>query len=117
GWSHPVICRTGVVFLLSADEGDAFGAGYIIGIAAVEVTAGIGLLIQRGERAVAEHFLREALVLGLRAVAPHNFGRLRETGRLFDPAFQWRSHEQSSRGFGRRGQYPACRAERARTCS
>jgi hypothetical protein len=62
---HPVVRRARVSFFLSANEGEAFGAGNVVGITTVEITAGVGLLIQLDESAIVEHQLREALVFGL----------------------------------------------------
>src|SRR5262249_59181048 len=80
GGSHPVIRRARVNFFLSANEGEAFGAGNVVGITAVEVTARVSLLVQLDVSAVIEHQLGESLVFGLRAITPYDLGRLCQLG-------------------------------------
>src|SRR5262249_6219641 len=46
---HPVVRRADVVFLRSADEGEVFGAGYIVGTTTVQVAIREGLFVQ-GQR-------------------------------------------------------------------
>jgi hypothetical protein len=89
---HPVVGGTGIVLVASADEGDAFGAGHVVRIAAVQVRVRVGGRIQFGDDAVVEQAAEEMIIFGVGAVAPDNFRRLRGVGRFLNPSFKWRGH-------------------------
>ncbi len=89
---HPVIGRAGIVLVASADERDAFGAGDVVRIAAVQVRVRIGGRVQLGDDAVVEEAAEEMIIFGVGAVAPDNFRRLRDAGRFLNPSFEWRGH-------------------------
>jgi hypothetical protein len=59
--SHPVIGRSRIFFLMSADERDAFGAGYVVRIAAMKVASWVGFLIQLYKRAIPQHLSDQAV--------------------------------------------------------
>jgi len=53
---HPVVGGAGVALFRSADEGEMFGARYIIGAAAMEITVGISFFVELYGIALAKHF-------------------------------------------------------------
>ncbi len=85
GGRHPVIGGPRVVLCPRADVGQLLGARHVGRMAAVQVTAGIGRLVQFEQRAVPQHQLDEPVVLRLRAVAPHRPFRTGEAGGIIHP--------------------------------
>ena len=53
-----------------ADEGHFLGAGHIAGVAAREVTIGVGGRVHRNQRFIAHHLGNDGLIFGLRSVTP-----------------------------------------------
>jgi len=52
---HPVVGRAYILFVWSADKREVFGAGDIIGAAAVQVTVRVALLVQLERRVILQH--------------------------------------------------------------
>jgi hypothetical protein len=103
GGRHPVVVGAGVFLLAGAHEGEVLGARDVGRIAAVQVAAGIALVVELRERARREHLLDQARVLGLGAVAPDDVLRAGEAGGFFDPLLHGGRHSRRiiSRGRAR----------------
>ena len=69
---HPVIVGPGIFFRGRANESQMLNPCYITGIGQVQVTIGIFLFIQFGQRAVSQHLPDHFLVLGVGSRAPAN---------------------------------------------
>jgi hypothetical protein len=57
----------------------------------MQVTIGVGLLVQFMQRPIAEHLLNEPLVLLVAAIAPNDVFWLRRPANIFDPLLDRRS--------------------------
>jgi hypothetical protein len=78
-------------------------AGHVVWVGAVQVAAGVDLLVQRHERARCRHFGQQVRVFFFRPVAPDHAGGLAQRGALGDPAVQ-----QRVRGGGNGGRDNTC---------
>jgi hypothetical protein len=84
----PVVGRARVLLLLGADEGTVLDASDVGRVGGGVVRVGALDRIELLERALLDEFVSEALVLVLRAVAPHDLVRLGQLGYLADPCDQ-----------------------------
>src|SRR5262249_27470999 len=84
---HPVVGRADIIFFRRADEREMFGAGDVIGTAAVEVAIGEGFLVEGLRVAAAEHFGNNLLVLRAGTVAKDDAAGLGQLSRFIHPAF------------------------------
>ena len=99
---HPIVGGAGVFPNFGADECQVFGAGDVGGVGAVEVAAGVGLLIEGNQLPPLDHPGDEAVKLRLRPVAPVNPLRLGQPRHLADPSLQLCircAHPRSNPGF------------------
>jgi hypothetical protein len=85
GRVHPVIVGAGVSFLRVTHQGQAFHACDVRRIGAMQVAAGVGLLVQLDQRTGLQHLLHQGVVLRLRAVAPVHLVRACKRGNFLDP--------------------------------
>jgi hypothetical protein len=83
-----------------------FGARYIIGAAAMEITVGISFFVELYGIALAKHFGDDALVFRGGTVAIDNAVWLGEPGGTINPIFKWSPHDAPS------ARRPACAADR-----
>ena len=70
--AHPVVIGASVILVLGANKRQVFDARNITRIRQVQVTVGVLILVQLGERAVRCHQLNQLLVFIVRAGAPLN---------------------------------------------
>jgi hypothetical protein len=68
----PIVGRAGFFAGGSADERQLLGARDVVRVGAMNITTGTIFLIKRDENSGIDSFLREAISLGLGAVAPHD---------------------------------------------
>ena len=82
---HPVVVRSGFLARRRTDEREVLDARDVARMGAMEVAARELLRIQRDQDALLDGVRREALLLLLGPVAPHDGVGLREAGAFLDP--------------------------------
>ena len=82
---HPVVCRSGIVLLMRADECQVLGARDVVGRASMEVTTRKFLLVQLNQFPRFETLSNELAAFLLRTVAIHDAVGLRYRADFFDP--------------------------------
>jgi hypothetical protein len=63
----------------------------------VEVTALVRLFVESDVCPVAEHFIDQTIVFGLRAVTPDGFCRFHQARTFINPLLDWGSHRTSKK--------------------
>ena len=90
GRRDPVVIGSGPILGLATDEGAVFHPGDVVRIGARKETVGAFFRIEANQRAGAHHFIAQAVVFLLRAIAPVDRIRLGKLRDLVHPSLELR---------------------------